>query len=59
MGDLSVINVVTDYSADNTGASDTSDQINNALLAVPGPGSPNEAQGATEVFSSNETTRRA
>src|SRR5579863_8540057 len=50
MGDLSVINVVTDYSADNTGASDTSDQINNALLAVPGPGSPNEAQGAIVYF---------
>jgi hypothetical protein len=50
MGNLSVINVVTDYSADNSGATDTSTQINNALAAVPKSGSPNIAQGAIVYF---------
>lgn len=47
---LTVINVVEDYTADNTGVSDASDAINNALAAVPTGVSPNIAQGAIVYF---------
>ncbi|MBV8808673.1 MAG: hypothetical protein JO033_08360 [Acidobacteriaceae bacterium] len=47
---LTVINVVEDYSADNTGATDTDDQINAALLNVPVGQPPNVAAGALVYF---------
>lgn len=47
---FTVINVVEDYSADNTGVNDTSDAINNALMAVPMVAPPNVAQGAIVYF---------
>jgi len=50
MGNLTVINVVSDYSGDNTGATDTSTQINNALANVPVGISPNVAEGAIVYF---------
>ena len=50
MGNFTVINVVSEYSADNTGATDTSTQINNALAAVPVGVAPNIAQGAIVYF---------
>ena len=50
MGNFTVINVVSEYSADNTGATDTSTQINNALAAVPVGVTPNIAQGAIVYF---------
>ncbi len=50
MGNLTVINVVSDYNADNTGATDTSTHINNALANVPVGVSPNVAEGAIVYF---------
>lgn len=51
MGNLTVINVTDPpYNADNTGATDTSDNINHALMDVPVGVQPNIAQGAIVYF---------
>lgn len=51
MGNLTVINVTDPpYNADNTGANDTSDAINNALAHVPVGVPPNIAMGALVYF---------
>jgi hypothetical protein len=50
MGAITVINVVDDWHADNTGRNDTSDQINMALAAVPSGPPNNPETGATVYF---------